>query len=75
MEYYIPENRRKKKPPQPSSWFLWRVSTDFRFNYILMMFLLLFVIPWILGTHFSPLGLLLNTLLVDFIIYAYINKS
>ena len=74
MEYYIPKNRRKKKLPQ-SSWFYWRVPSDFRFNYLLMMFLLLFGIPWILGTHFGSFGLLLNTLLVDFIIYTYINKS
>ena len=59
----------RKKPPTPG-WFEWRVPKELGFDYILKIFLFLYAIPFLLfGAVFTPFGMLINVVIIDYFIY------
>ena len=64
MNYEFNDYRRKPPPPTFTEW-----TPASPFRYCMGQIFLLFVLPWLLGFSFSPLGLLMNVVLVDYIFY------
>jgi len=56
-----------RKPKPAPSWLDWKPISPA--TYILKMIGFLFLLPFIFGFAFSPLGLLMNCILVDYILY------
>ena len=54
---------------QPSSWINWQVPAPLAGDYIFKLLLFLFLLPWFLGFKFTPLGWVMNGLLIDFFVY------
>jgi len=64
MRYEMNDYRKPKKQP---SWFDWKPIMPAA--YLFKMLLFLFFIPALLGFMFSPIGLLSNCILIDYILY------
>ena len=67
------EDYRKLKKPNLGPWLTYRVPSLFAMAYIIKMFLWLWLLPFLIGFAVTPLGLLLNTILFDYIYYRYIK--
>ena len=58
-----------KKPPTPG-WIEWQVPSELGLDYVFKLFLFLFGIPFMLfGTVFTPFGMLINVIIIDYFIY------
>lgn len=67
MNYEINDYRKK---PEPPGWLEWRVPSELGLDYIIKIFLFLFGIPFMLfGTVFTPFGMLVNIVIIDYFIY------
>tara|TARA_Y100000589_G_scaffold207078_1_gene195240 strand:+ start:230 stop:451 length:222 start_codon:yes stop_codon:yes gene_type:complete len=64
MNYEYNDYRRKPPPPTFTEW-----TPVSPYRYCMGQVFLLFVLPWLLGFSFSPFGLLMNVVLVDYIFY------
>ena len=64
MDWEVEDYR--KKPPPPS-WFQWTPSKPGR--YIVGIIVFLFVLPYLFGFAFTPMGLLSNCIIIDYIFY------
>jgi hypothetical protein len=51
------------------------VPSIFAMDYIIKMFLWLWLLPFLVGFAVTPLGLLLNTIIFDYVYYRYIKYS
>tara|TARA_B100000123_G_scaffold256638_1_gene219937 strand:- start:374 stop:604 length:231 start_codon:yes stop_codon:yes gene_type:complete len=67
MNYEFNDFRNK---PEPPSWTNWQVPKELGWDYIVKMFLFLFGIPFLLfGAVFTPVGMLVNVIIIDYFIY------
>lgn len=64
MRYEVNDYRKLKPPP---SWLDWQPIAPA--PYIMKMIAFLFFLPYLFGVAFSPLGLFMNCLLIDYILY------
>ena len=69
------EDYRKPKKLNLGPWLTYRVPSIFVMDYIIKMFLWLWLLPFLVGFAVTPLGLLLNTIIFDYIYYRYIKYS
>ena len=73
----IPEYQDfRPKPPKKDlgSWPFWSSPPELALDYIVKILLFLFLVPSLFGMSFTPMGLLINFLLVDFIIYTQYKR-
>tara|TARA_B100000575_G_scaffold260245_1_gene233056 strand:+ start:79 stop:303 length:225 start_codon:yes stop_codon:yes gene_type:complete len=64
MQYEFEDNR----PPQPKpKWLEWTPTSPRK--YLVFQFMLNFIVPSLLGVSLTTMGLLINFVLVDWIIY------
>ena len=73
MNYEFEDYRKPKKEPELGPWLTYVVPNMFAIDYIVKMFLWLWILPVLIGFHVTALGLLLNTILFDYIYYRYIK--
>ena len=64
MNYEFKDYRPKRNPPSFTEW-----TPVNPVKYCVGQVFLLFVLPWLLGVALTPMGLLINVVLVDFIFY------
>ena len=67
----------RKRPPKPvlGSWPFFIVPNFMVFDYLVKIVLFIFLIPSLFGLVLTTLGLFLNFLVVDFIIYLSYKKQ
>ena len=68
----IPEyHDYRPKPPKKDlgSWPFWSSPPELAIDYIIKIALFLIGIPMLFGVAFTPIGLLFNYLLIDYLIY------
>jgi len=51
------------------SWPFWIAPAELGLDYLIKLVIFLIIVPMIFGIVYTPLGLLTNYLLIDFIIY------
>ena len=73
MNYEVNDYREPQKPSL-GSWPFWIVPELFVFGYLFRLILFLFVIPSLFGIQLTVMGLFVNFLVVDFIIYLALKK-
>ena len=66
MNYEFEDYRKKGPPPKWSEW-----TPGDPFRYCMIQIFLLFVLPWILGFALTTFGLLINTIIIDYILYRH----
>ena len=67
MNYEFNDFRNKPEPPSSTNW---QVPKELGWDYIVKMFLFLFGIPFLLfGAVFTPVGMLVNVIIIDYFIY------
>ncbi|OUW32528.1 MAG: hypothetical protein CBD31_01760 [Flavobacteriaceae bacterium TMED171] len=64
MDWEVQDFRKKPPPPKWSEW-----SPLLPVRYIVGMIFYLFVLPFLFGFNFTPMGLLFNCILIDYIFY------
>ena len=64
MNFEFEDYRKKGPPPSYTEW-----SPIDPFRYCMMQVLFLFVLPSLFGFSLTPIGLLFNVILIDFILY------
>ena len=64
MNYEYKDYRRKPPPPSFTEW-----TPISPLRYCMGQIFFLFVLPFILGFSFAPIGLLFNVVLIDYIFY------
>ena len=64
MDYEFKDYRRKTPPPSYTEW-----TPANKLRYCMGQVFFLFVLPFMLGFAFSPIGLLFNVILIDYIFY------
>ncbi len=69
MHYEYEDYRKKPPKPMLGSWPTWIVPQMFVMDYLVKVLLFLFLLPYLFGMVLTTMGLLLNFLLVDFIMY------
>ena len=74
MTNYEYEDYRNHQRPSLGSWPFWTVPELFVFGYLFRLILFLFVIPSLFGIQLTVMGLFVNFLVVDFIIYLALKK-
>jgi len=72
----IPEmqNPRPPKKPNLGSWPFWSSPDQLAFDYVLKIALFLVGIPMLFGITYTPVGLFINYLIIDYIIYLQYKK-
>ena len=73
MNYEFEDYRKQKKEPELGPWSSYSVPKKFSVDYIIKMFLYLWIVPWLFGFQLTALGLLFNTVIYDYIYYRYIK--
>ncbi len=69
MQYEYEDYRKPPPKPMLGSWPLWIVPQMFVMDYIIKVVMFLFLLPYLFGLVLTTMGLLLNFLLVDFVLY------
>ena len=64
MDWEVEDFRKKPEPPRWRDW-----SPLLPVRYIVGMIFYLFVLPFLFGFSFTPMGLLFNRILIDYIFY------
>jgi hypothetical protein len=57
-----------------NSWIMWTVPEQLALDYVFKLALFLIIIPFLFGLHFTKLGLIVNIVLIDIIMYASYKK-
>lgn len=65
---------RPPKKPNLGKWPFWSSPPELALDYVLKIFVFLVGVPFLFGVQFTPFGLLLNYLFLDFLIYLQYNK-
>jgi len=68
------EDYRNHKKPKLGPWPLWVVPEFYVWAYIFRIIFLVFALPYLFGFMLTPLGYLVNFLLVDYVVYVGIKK-
>jgi hypothetical protein len=71
---YEMHNPRPPKKSKLGSWPFWSSPPQLAFDYIIKIVMFLILLPMFFGVAFTPAGLFLNYLLIDFIIYLQYKK-
>ncbi len=69
MQYEYEDYRKRPPKPMLGSWPLWIVPQMFVMDYLIKVVMFLFLLPYLFGLVLTTMGLLLNFLLVDFVLY------
>ena len=69
MHYDYEDYRPKPPKPDLGPWLTYSVPEYFAIDYILKMFFILFLLPYLFGFVFTVMGFFLNTIFVDYILY------
>lgn len=72
--YEFEDFRNKKPEPELGSWPFWIVPEKFAIDYVLKLAIFMVGLPLLFGAVLTPLGLLFNFALVDWIIYKQYEK-
>lgn len=56
------------------SWLTWTVPEQLALDYVFKLALFLIIIPFFFGLHFTKLGLVVNIVLIDVIMYLSYKK-
>lgn len=68
MNYDFEDYRKPR--PEPPGWVEWRVPPPLGLDYIFKIILFLIGIPFVLfGSIYTPIGFLINLIIVDYFIY------
>ncbi len=67
------EDYRQHKKPELGPWHTYIVPKIFVSDYLIKMFLWLWLLPFLIGFQITAIGLLFNTVLFDYIYYRYIK--
>lgn len=71
----IPEMHNPRPPKNNlGSWPFWSSPPHLAFDYIFKIALFLIGIPMLFGVAFTPMGLLFNYLLIDYLIYTQYKR-
>ena len=68
MNYEVNDYREPEKP-KLGSWPFWQVPEFYILSYLIRLAIFIVVIPYLFGVMLTPMGLLLNFLLIDYFIY------
>jgi hypothetical protein len=68
MNYEVNDFREPEKP-KLGTWPFWQVPEVFILSYLIRLAIFIVVIPYLFGVMLTPIGLLLNFLLIDYFIY------
>ena len=74
MNYEFEDYRNQQKP-NLGSWPFWIVPEMFVLSYVIRLGIFLVLIPYLFGVVLSPLGLFLNFLFIDYLIYRGIKMA
>jgi len=66
---------KNNKKPNLGSWPFWTVPVPLVPTYIIRMVLFVVLIPVAFGVSLSSIGLLINFLIIDYVIYLGIKKA
>ena len=66
MNFEFEDYRKKGPPPSYKEW-----TPDNPIKYCMMQIFLLFILPWMLGFALTTFGLLINTIIIDYILYRH----
>ena len=66
MNFEFEDFRKKGPPPSYTEW-----TPDNPIKYCMIQIFLLFVLPWMLGFALTSFGLLINTIIIDYILYRH----
>lgn len=69
MHYEYDDYRSKPPKPDLGPWLTYSIPEYFAIDYILKMFFILFLLPYLFGFVFTVMGFFLNTIFVDYILY------
>tara|TARA_B100001939_G_C16922891_1_gene610205 strand:+ start:687 stop:932 length:246 start_codon:yes stop_codon:yes gene_type:complete len=69
MHYEYEDYRAKPPKPYLGPWLTYSVPEFFVVDYIMKMFFILFLLPYLFGFVFTVMGFFLNTIFVDYILY------
>lgn len=69
MTNYEFEDYRNPNKPKLGSWPFWIVPEFYALSYLIRLAIFIVVIPYLFGVMLTPVGLLLNFLLIDYFIY------
>tara|TARA_X000001382_G_scaffold68852_1_gene47888 strand:+ start:597 stop:842 length:246 start_codon:yes stop_codon:yes gene_type:complete len=69
MHYDYEDYRPKPPKPDLGPWLTYSIPEYFAIDYILKMFFILFLLPYLFGFVFTVMGFFLNTIFVDYILY------
>ena len=72
----IPEmlNPRPPRKPNLGNWPFWSSPPELALDYVLKIAVFLIILPSLFGVAFTPMGLLINYLLIDFLLYLQYKK-
>ena len=68
MNYEVKDYREPNKP-KLGLWPFWQVPEFYILSYLIRLAIFIVVIPYLFGVMLTPMGLLLNFLLIDYFIY------
>ena len=71
MNYEVNDYRTPPEKPKLGSWPFWIVPEKYAFAYLFRICFLVVALPYLFGFVLTPLGYLLNFLLIDF--FTYLN--
>ena len=69
MTNYEFEDYRNPNKPKLGSWPFWIVPEFYALSYLIRLAIFIVVIPYLFGVMLTPMGLLLNFLIIDYFIY------
>ena len=69
MHYEYDDYRPKPPKPYIGPWLTYAVPDFFAIDYILKMFFIIFLLPYLFGFTFTVMGVALNIMIVDYILY------
>ena len=75
MDYEFEDYRKKPPKPMLGSFPLWIVPNIFVTDYLVKLVTFLFLLPALFGISLTTVGLFLNFMLVDFILYLSYKKQ
>ena len=75
MDYEFEDYRKKPPKPMLGDYPLWIVPNIFVTDYLVKLVTFLFLLPALFGISLTTVGLFLNFMLVDFILYLSYKKQ
>ena len=63
------EDYREPQKPKLGAWPFWTVPEFYALSYLIRLAIFIIVMPYLFGVVLTPVGLLINFLLVDYFIY------